>query len=366
MYLWGAKMEKYIKDMKSRYYFILFLFCYFSSNVFAQITIPRYPSMTLGTSNDLIYPKVNKVHCKKYNHLEFLGESVWQYDYSDNFLNLTITLNNADESTIMFNSDGTIASEKAPRSNLDATYFYTNDGRISKIESRSNDGKLFNYTLFSYNNNLITKTSYHFSNVYNKFIKIYKEVYEYHKDYNKCSLYDYNIESDEWELRLYFIYLLDSYGRTIEIDTYYKDGRKWIDSQYTYTDNGYIQYQWDTNRHYSIREYTFNKNNYLTKEVWYNWYEDNRKDLLWVCEYEYSSEITSNEKINNTIHAKVYSFKKHLIIENKVANTEASIYNTSGHLLKKIFSSDSRMDIPLNSGIYIVVINNQSYKVLIK
>ena len=351
------------------FFYLSLLFCY-STCLFAQITIPRYPSLTIDVDNNTFrFPQIDKIHQKRYNYFEILNERNYYYNYSKDFSSLTINNNGEDETVVKFNSDGTIAYYSNPRYNLNEIYTYTDDGKVSKIESISNEGKKFSYKLFRYSSSVTTLIHYWYSDVYNKYIEREKNIYEYHKDYNKMTRYDYNLESKEWDLRYSIIDSLDSYNRTIERNTYYANGTKWIDAQYTYTNNGYIEYNWDTNRPYAIREYTFDENDYPIKEVWYNWYDDGHKDLLWIEEFEYTSSITSNDNINSTPDIKVYSLKNHLAIINDSNDTHkvAYIYNISGQLISKVYLLHNTVKVPVHhSGIYIVKIDDKSYKAIVK
>lgn len=346
----------------------LLVLSWLSISLFAQEDVLRYPLPTGGQPFDYNYSKASKVHCKKYNYFEILDEWDKYYDYSKDSLNLTIRAPWGIQ-YIKYNLDGTMASFSSPVNKWNDIYTYTDDGKILKIENKANKDKVISYSMYSYNNSTLTITFYHYSEIYDKFFVSGKSVFERNKDYIKQIDHLYYIETGEWEVsEIYDIYKLDTYGRMIETGWYDKKGKYNLNSQYSYTNNGYIVYSKFNNRNYAIREYTFDDRGDLIKEIWYNWNENGSKNLSSITDYTYTyPNPTSNEKIKQQDY-KVYSIKNRLIIENYIGdnNVKASIYLITGQLLKIVSISNNRTEIPLASGFYVVVMNNQSYKVRIK
>ena len=353
--------------MKSFYFLFVCLVC-FSTSLFAQEDILNPPLPRGMWSFDYNYPKASKVHCKRYNHFEILQEWDKYYDYSKDSLSITIRAPWGIQ-YVKYNLDGTMASYSSPINNLNDTYTYTEEGNILKIEGKTNEGNDIYYNLFNYTNSSVTRTDYTYSKVYNKFLITSREIIEYNKDFIKSTIQSYNIDTDKWENdQSYSVSKLDAYGRVIEGGWYDEKGEYHIDVQYSYTNKGYIEYSKSNGHNYAIREFTFNNQDDLIKEVWYNWNEDGRKDLVSITEYTYTyPNPTSNENIKQQNY-KVYSTENGLVIENNIrdSNIKASIYAITGQLLRTISISDNRTEIPLSSGIYIVVLDNQSYKVKVK
>lgn len=353
--------------MKSFYCLFACLVC-FSTSLFAQEDVLNPPFPIKMWNFKYNYPKASKVHCKRYNHFEILQEWDKYYDYSKDSLSITVRAPWGIQ-YVKYNLDGTMASYSSPVNNWNDTYIYTEEGNILKIESKTNEGNDSHYCLFNYTNSTVTKTDYTYSKVYNKFLITSRDIFEYNKDFIKYTIQLYNIDTNNWENEQnYDIYKLDDYGRVIEGGWCDKDGRYKIRLQFSYTDNGYIQYETGDNRNYSIREFTFNDRGDLIKEIWYYKNEDGSKNLSSITEYTYTyPNPTSNENIKQQDY-KIYSTENGLVIENNIgdSNIKTSIYTITGQLLRTISISDNKTEIPLNSGIYIVVANNQSYKVKVK
>ena len=265
--------------MKSFYFLFVCLVC-FSTSLFAQEDILNPPLPRGMWSFDYNYPKASKVHCKRYNHFEILQEWDKYYDYSKDSLSITIRAPWGIQ-YVKYNLDGTMASYSSPINNLNDTYTYTEEGNILKIEGKTNEGNDIYYNLFNYTNSSVTRTDYTYSKVYNKFLITSREIIEYNKDFIKSTIQSYNIDTDKWENdQSYSVSKLDAYGRVIEGGWYDEKGEYHIDVQYSYTNNGYIEYSKSNGHNYAIREFTFNNQDDLIKEVWYNWNEDGRKDLV--------------------------------------------------------------------------------------
>ena len=88
-----------------------------------------------------------------------------------------------------------------------------------------------------------TRTNYIYSEVYNKFFITSRDIIEYNKEFIKYTTQLYNIDTNNWENEQgYNVYKLDVYGRVIEGGWYDEKGEYHIDVQYSYTNNGYIEY----------------------------------------------------------------------------------------------------------------------------
>lgn len=351
--------------MKTFYFLLVFLICCFAS-LSAQEDVDRYPSPNRGGTFNYNFTKANKVHCKKYDRFVILEEWDKYYDYSKDSLSLTVTSPWGIQ-YIKYNVDGTMASYSSPVNNWNDKYTYTDDGRIAKIEGYNNENKNTSRHIYSYDNSTITKMAYNYSEVYDKFFLVYKDVFEYDSDYIKQSEYSYNYETDKWDHPHISISKLDHQGRVIEFG-YDKNGEYIWEHRYTYTNNGYkatLKYPGDI---YVRREYTFNEQGDLIKVLWYEGSDVNDLRLSTTTEYTYTySNPTSNENIKQQGY-KVYSTENGLVIENNMGNSniKASIYAITGQLLRTISISNNRTEIPLSSGIYIVAICNQSHKVMVK
>lgn len=361
----GDREELICFCMKTFYFLLVFLICCFAS-LSAQEEVFRYPLPNGGQPFNYNFTKANKVHCKKYDRFVILDEWDKYYDYSKDSLSLTVKAPWGKQ-YIKYNVDGTMASFSSPVNNWNDTYTYTDDGRIAKIEGKTNENKNSFRCIYSYDNSTITKMFYHYSEVYDKFFLTHKEVFEYDSDYIKHTDYSYNDETDKWEHPNISISKVDHQGRVIEYG-YDNNGEYSWQFRYTYTNNGYketLKYLGDS---YVRREYTFNEQGDLIKVLWYEGSDVNDLRLSTTTEYTYTySNPTSNENIKQQGY-KVYSTENGLVIENNMGNSniKASVYAITGQLLRTISISNNRTEIPLSSGIYIVVIYNQSHKVMVK
>ena len=114
--------------MKSFYFLFVCLVC-FSTSLFAQEDVLRYPIPEGGQPFDYKYPKASKVHCKMHNYFEIIREWDKYYDYSEDSLNLTIRQPEGKQ-YIRYNINKTMASYSNPFYNWNDTYTYTDDGKI--------------------------------------------------------------------------------------------------------------------------------------------------------------------------------------------------------------------------------------------
>lgn len=352
--------------MKSFYFLFVCLVC-FSTSLFAQEEVFRYPLPNDGQPFNYNFTKASKVHCKKYNRFEILDEWDKYYDYSKDSLSLTVKAPWGIQ-YVKYNVDGTMASFSSPVNNWNDTYTYTDDGRIAKIEGKTNKNKDSYRFIYSYDNSTITKMVYHYSEVYDKFFLTSKKVSEYDNDYIKHTEYSYNDETDKWEHPNISISKVDHQGRLIEYGWYDNKGEYSWQLRYTYTNNGYKETSKHLGYSYVRREYVFNEQGDLIKLLWYEGANIDNLGLSTTTEYTYTyPNPTSNENIKQQNY-KVYSTENGLVIENNIrdSNIKASIYAITGQLLRTISISDNRTEIPLSSGIYIVVLDNQSYKVKVK
>ncbi|WP_418823086.1 DUF6383 domain-containing protein [Parabacteroides johnsonii] len=346
----------------------LLVLSWLSISLFAQEGVFRYPIPEGGQPFTWNYPKANKVHIKMHNYFKIFREWDKYYDYSEDSLNLTIREPEGKQ-YIKYNLDGTMASFSSPVNNWNDTYTYTDEGKIERIDFESNDKKTKGYSIYEYNDNYATITSYNYSQIFDVFLPKHKQEIEWFENKVVEYEYDYDNKNEKWIKReLCYVKLLDSEGKIIEHGSYNQKNEKYqIEGKYEYTDDGYIYYSFYNGNNHSITEYYFNENGDLVTDAFYHWSNDNQRYLDNIREYTYTYlKPTSNEEITH-INYKVYPNKGSIVVENNTGVCKkASIYVITGQLLKTVSISDNRTEIPLSSGIYIVVVDNQSYKVRIK
>lgn len=353
--------------MKSFYFLFVCLVC-FSTSLFAQEDVLRYPIPEGGQPFDYKYPKASKVHCKMHNYFEIIREWDKYYDYSEDSLNLTIRQPEGKQ-YIRYNINKTMVSYSNPFYNWNDTYTYTDDGKIKRIDSESNDKKNKWYSIYEYNDNSTSIISYRYSQIFDKYLPDDKEVIKYLDNKTVSYTYNYDVNSKKWIKKEFcWVNLLDSEGKVIEFGHYNEKNKKYRkEGNYEYTNDGYILYSFSNGNNYSITECSFNEKGDLITDAFYHWSNDDQRYLDNIREYTYTYlEPTSNEEIRPTNY-KVYSNNGYLILENNTGiSKKISIYAITGQLLRTISISDNRTEIPLSSGIYIVVLDNQSYKVKVK
>lgn len=132
--------------------------------------------------------------------------------------------------------------------------------------------------------------------------------------------------------------------------------------EYKYTPNGYEIY--DENG-YKEREYLFNKDGYCTDIIYYG-KGFQAPYISGVEKYVYykNGQEVSNEIIEMSV-PKAYGLEGGLVLDLKQDDI-VYIYSLSGSLVKKANVGEGNTTIPLPKGIYIVVIGDISYKVLVR
>lgn len=346
------------------FYYLLLLFTCISFDVFSQEEI-SYPSVYREQCFTK-YPKAIKVHCKKYNHFSILDEWEKYYDYSKDSLNLTIKAPWGKQ-YIKYNPDKTMASFSSPVNNWNDAYTYDKKGRIIKVQSKSNNKEDIGITLYKYEGNITTRTSFLWSEIYNKYLRSDSLHIIYYNDKIESVIYIYNYDNNKWEDKGSSIYQLDNTNRIIEKVEINDKGNYIVSAKYIYTENGYIEISKYLGNTYRKLDYTFNDQGDLICEKWYEGTDVNNLTLSSITDYTYTyPDPTSNEEIKPTDY-KVYSANGNLIIENNNgSNKKASIYAITGQYLRTISVSNSRTEVPLSSGIYILVIDNQTFKARVK
>lgn len=126
---------------------------------------------------------------------------------------------------------------------------------------------------------------------------------------------------------------------------------------YSYTDNGYIKYTKDFKE-----EYTFSKSGYQIAR--YALKENGEYKLTSQTEatYLYKDDPQSNVILDN--QQSVYGTNGAIIVLAETGKT-IHIYNLNGQLVKKA-DAQSGTSIPMSPGIYIVISDNQPYKIRVK
>ena len=350
------------------FYFLLFFMSCFSTSLIAQEEIPRYPQI-FEEQCYTKYTKANQIHCKEYNHFEILGEWDKYFDYSEDSLSLKIT-GNYWEQSVTFSPDKKMLSFSSPINNWYDTYTYNEDGKILRIDSKNENGEPSRYTLYDYTDLNISRDSYMFSKIYNEFIPTDKIIIRSkNADSIEIVEYIYNVENKIWNLNHHSIYKLDPNNRIIETGYIDQKENYILSTKYEYTNNGYIKYTYSAGRNTYINEYTFNENDELIKDVWYYWLENGNKNLINIREYTYIyKNPTASEDILLKNSYKVFSKKSSLIIQknNINSNKSAYIYSINGQLIKQINLSSQTTEINLSKGLYVVRIEDVSYKIRIR
>lgn len=341
----------------------------FSTSLIAQEEIPRYPTI-FEEQCYTKYTKASQIHCKEYNHFEILREWDKYFNYSEDSLSLKIT-GKYWEQFVTFSPDKKMLSFSSPINNWYDTYTYNEDSKILRIDSKNENGELSRYTLYDYTNLNISINTYMFSIVYNKFIPIERITIERNNNNYTKYQYLYDIENNKWTINSHDIFKLDYEDRIIESGHIDQNGDYIISDKYEYTNNGYkhYSYSYQSGDNEYINEYTFNENDELIKDVWYYWLEDGSKNLINIREYTYIyKNPTANEDILLKNRYKVFSQKSSLIIQknNINSNKSAYIYSINGQLIKQINLSSQTTEINLSKGLYVVRIEDVSYKIRIR
>lgn len=208
----------------------------------------------------------------------------------------------------------------------DVFFDYTPDGRISKIESEDMETRRYDY-----DKNIIIRNENR-ARPDTLFIEYTENGYIVSEKDNKTS------------------YIFDDDNRLIQAgDTYYE-----------YSDDGYTMTDSKTKIVYQL-----NEDGFLTKQTNYK-YVENKWLIQAVFDYEYKlkSDILSSVVIQEASDIEIYGLQDALLIKSS-KNRSVKIYSINGKLsYSGIVSSYKK--VPMAKGIYIVQINNKSYKRIVK
>jgi hypothetical protein len=208
----------------------------------------------------------------------------------------------------------------------DVFFDYTPDGRISKIESKDMETKRYDY-----DKNIIIRNENR-ARIDTLFIEYTENGYIVSEKNKKTS------------------YIFDNDNRLIQAGDIY----------YEYSDDGYTM----TDSKIKV-VYQLNKDGFLTKLTNYK-YVESKWVIQAVSDYEYKikSDIPSSTMIQEASDIEIYGLQDALLIKSS-KNRSVKIYSING----KLFYSGmvlSYKKIPMPKGIYIVLINNKSYKHIVK
>jgi len=131
---------------------------------------------------------------------------------------------------------------------------------------------------------------------------------------------------------------------------------------YKYTDSGYEEYFEDMLN----KKVSFQEDGLCTEIILYTDSADNLPGYFQITKYSYfkDSHEVSNAEIESVI-PQVYGVEGGVVLDLMQAAV-VSVYTLSGSLVKKTNVDEGNTMIPLTKGIYIVVIGDLSYKVLVR
>lgn len=326
----------------------------------AQFEIPFTPFLDNYMAK---ITKANKVHVKQYNNYEILNEYDVYYQYSLDSMGVVIRGKMSDsryDRYITYYPDGKMKTFKQLVSGYDDTFTYTDDGRILEINSTVNR-KLYYYT----NTGTDSIVAMGYNKIQNKFIPVWKNIIIYNSNGYEVYDFQYSLDLGDYANPKKSIYKRDLEGRIIEQDfsseTYYEG------CKYFYTENGYTQIVYNRGVEYNKCEYTFNDKGDLLKSSLFFW---NATGQYWMldntCDYTYYySNATSNDNIEkHTCGVSVQD--KTLLIKSDTPNKNISIYSIYGKLLRQVSLNDNIIQIPMESGVYLIRIGEENHKVMIR
>jgi len=167
--------------------------------------------------------------------------------------------------------------------------------------------------------------------------------------------YDYRniIHTDSGYILKNVEYILDEQGRLTRMD----------DVRYTYFENGYIEYSTRKNRPHKSEHY-HNQEGYPIKTLDYTlltngkWELDSRREITYIFNDPSDSEDIS------PVPQPVYGTNGAIIITASIKDP-VYIHNINGQLVKRIGDTQPNERISIPKGIYIVTIQQRSYKVIV-
>ena len=175
-------------------------------------------------------------------------------------------------------------------------------------------------------------------------------------------------------------YLFDNQNRLIKVTTHFYsspqilaeefDGsvhKKPIITEYKYSNNGYVEYEDGIKK----SEYKFQDDGYCTEIIQYSdiFIEINPpvQVIKSIEKFSYfkDGEVIVDNGFFEKAAPKVYGVQGGIVVSTE-KSLPVSIYSFSGSLVKQERASAGTNTIPLAKGLYIVVIGNMSYKILVK
>jgi len=250
-------------------------------------------------------------------------------------------------------------------------YEYDKEGRISGILKINSNGRtiISDTTVFNYNLKQFTPEI--------QYSTIYKNSDSIMVFYNDSGFVTIQKFPGVLSIPPHIVtaqYIFDSQGRMIKgigkTEVLPEAPRSLASSlivEYKYTDNGYVEYE----NGFKKREYKFQSDGYCTDFIEYERTDQSAYPPVYkivsIEKFSYFKNgevIVDNESFEN-VAPKVYGVQGGVVV-NTEKSLPVSIYSLSGSIVKQEKVFKGNVTIPLPKGLYIVVIGNMSYKVLIR
>ena len=348
------------------FYNILVLLVAFSFTTKAQYFSGPYTPFTGEFSQKPT--KAAKTHVKRYNHREILEEYDLISNYSEDSLELDL-VESYKHYKYTFHLNGKIKTfdRKINFERQISRFTYTEDGKILKDELLDERGKKLVETNYYYTNtDTDSIVAYRYNEVYNKMMPFHKEIIEYNSEGYNAGYSMFIYELGKYEKPRYRKYILDSKNRPLQVLDIQDKNRR-LHSQYTYTDTGYkeINYKIDGTTPNDRCEYEFNEKGDLIRRSLEFW---NEYQEYWILEFieekTYTFNTTDNERIE-TKSTNIIVSEGSVIVKSSYEKPYA-IYSVEGKLYKQGILIDSVIRIPLNKGIYVIIVGDEKRKIFIK
>lgn len=141
---------------------------------------------------------------------------------------------------------------------------------------------------------------------------------------------------------------------------------KYSDYKYVYTENGYDMIHPVDKGWISKREFRFNEQGDLISQKQYTKIaeKDWTLDLSFEYKYTYGGE-TSNEAIEQ-LENEVFAAEGAVTIVSVQSQLPYAVYSISGQLCAQGVLTSTQTSVPLNQGVYIVLVGNERHKVVIR
>lgn len=313
------------------------LMCLTSFNLMGQFT-----SMTLSPNNPFSNPIgdkriiADKIHCvTNYHNVESFEFDV-EIKRNSNGLSDTIVGAGGGDMYLTYDVNDRLVCLEQPYSNTYEEYTYTKDGKLLTVESAYSKAQCY-YT----NTGIDSMVRWNYNQVYNKFIPESKTVIKYITGGYCLSLFYYIIEKGEY---------------SIPTNTIFKFGENRLES---------ISYSDLDNINVNIRnEYFFDEKGYQIKSVNYNW---NSKEKYWQLYYAeertYYNNIVDNEKTLFSSDNRIYGAINNIIVDYTKIEGDVFVYNINGNLINRSKVNLGINFIPMNAGIYVVLLDGKSIKI---